>query len=86
MVRVNASKQACPRGAANGDVAVSLSEGNAGLTQAGDIGSLSLGVSAKAFDVVIEVIADDQNHIGLLNRPGRRSAGGRLGRSKEAVV
>lgn len=67
MVWVNTSKQACPRGAANGNIAMCLSEGNTGLAQTSDVGSLSLGVSAKAFDVVIEIIADDQNHVGLLN-------------------
>jgi hypothetical protein len=49
---------------------MSLSEGNPCLTQAGDVGSLSLRVSTKAFNVVVEVIADDQNHVRLLNRQG----------------
>lgn len=36
-----------------------------------------MGVSIKAFNVIVEVIADDQNHIRLLNRQsiGERMTG-----------
>ena len=59
---------------ADRDVAVGLGEGYAASAEAGDIGCPSLGVTAEALDVIVQVIADDEDDIGPLVLSAERRA------------
>ena len=69
-VWVESAHQAGSRGITDGYVAVRLSEGNARLGQARDVGCLCLRMSAKARHVIIQIIANYEEHIWLFGRIG----------------
>ena len=64
-MRVDTGETAGPRRAANWDVAVRLSEGDTRLAKPFHVGRFGLGVAVEAFDIVIEVITEDQEDVWL---------------------
>ncbi len=70
-VRVEAGQETGPRGVADGDVAVGPGEGDPRLDEAPDVRSPGLGMAPEGFEVVVQVVADDEEDIGL-SGPGSR--------------
>jgi hypothetical protein len=64
-VRREAGEQAQARRGANGDVAMRLSEGDTALEEPVEVRCLRLRMSAEHADVVVQVIAHDEEHVRL---------------------
>ena len=62
-VRIETENHTGPRRIADRDIAMGLRERHPAIHQPLHIGRLCLGMAAKGFDVVIEVVADDQDDI-----------------------
>ncbi len=62
-MRIDAGEHARPRRTADRDVAVSLGESNSAASQPSHVGRLRLSMPAKALDVVVQVVADDQDDV-----------------------
>ena len=72
-VRVETSEETGPRWVADWDVAMSLSKRNPGLNQATNVGCPSLRMTSKGFNVIVQVITNDEKHVLLVFRGGLRS-------------
>ena len=64
VVWIDACEKARPRGAADRNIAVSLSERDSTMSKSSHVRCLRLWMPAKTLDVVIQVITDYQNNIG----------------------
>ena len=68
VVRVNTRKQTCPRRATDGCIAMCLCEPDTLFGQSRHVGCLRLRVTAEPFDIVVQIIANDKDYVGMLDR------------------
>ena len=71
MMRIDAREHARPRRPADGDVAVRLCEPHAAFGKSSHARRSRLRMPAKAFDIVIQVVTNDQDDIRSLGRANR---------------
>src|SRR5687767_9882728 len=82
----DATEKAGPRRRADGRVGMGVGEQDTSLAQPGNIRCFRLGMTAQTFDPVVEIVEDDEQHIGLrsLDRERRGAEqSGSANRSKD---
>ena len=67
-MRIDSGCEACSRRIADGNVAVRLGEGNSAIYKSLDVRGLDLRMPSQRLDVVVEVVAYNEQDIRLFSR------------------
>ena len=68
---INSGYEAGPRGVANRDIAMCLSEGYPALDKLSQVWSFDLGMTAERLDAIVQVVTDDEQDVRFIC-PGER--------------
>ena len=72
-VRINSGRKTGPRWIADRNIAMGLGEGYPALDELPQVRSLSLGMPAQGLDVIVQIIADDEQDVRFFRSEERKA-------------